>query len=79
MLSRLVGFGSSVVCVFDCWVIRRLRVRHPLGRQHSFVEIDHELFSTVILSFPLIKKGSCQFLAKLSVSGERMCTILLTA
>ena len=24
------------------------------GRQHSFVEIDHEIFSTVILSFPLI-------------------------
>ena len=34
------------------------------GRQHSFVEIDHEIFSTVILSLPLIKKGSCQFLAK---------------
>ena len=30
------------------------------GRQHSFVEIDHEIFSTVILSL----KGSCQFLAK---------------
>ena len=26
------------------------------GRQHSFVEIDHELFSTVILSLPLIQK-----------------------
>ena len=37
--------------------------------QHSFVEIDHELFSTVILSLPLIQKG------QLSVSGERMCTI----
>ena len=34
------------------------------GRQHSFVEIDHEIFSTVILSLLLIKKGSCQFLAK---------------
>ena len=32
------------------------------GRQHSFLEIDHEIFSTVILSLPL--KGSCQFLAK---------------
>ena len=29
--------------------------------QHSFVEIDHEIFSSVILSLP---KGSCQFLAK---------------
>ena len=34
------------------------------GRQHSFVEIDREIFSTAILSLLLIKKGSCQFLAK---------------
>ena len=39
------------------------------GRQHSFVEI--EIFSTVILSLPLIQEG------QLSVSGERMCTILV--
>ena len=38
---------------------------------HSFVEIDHEIFSTVILSLPLIQGG------QLSVSGERMCTILV--
>ena len=38
------------------------------GRQHSFMEIDHEIFSTVILSLPLIQEG------QLSVSGERMCT-----
>ena len=41
------------------------------GRQHSFVEIDNEIFSMVILSLPLIQKG------QLSVSGERMCTILV--
>ena len=41
------------------------------GRQHSFVEIDHEIFSTVILSVPLIQEG------QLSVSGKRMCTILV--
>ena len=41
------------------------------GRQHSFVETDHERFSTVILFLPLIQKG------QLSVSGERMCTILV--
>ena len=41
------------------------------GRQHSFVEIDHEIVSTVILSLPLIQEG------QLSVSGERMCTILV--
>ena len=39
--------------------------------QHSFVEIDHEIFSTVILFLPLIQEG------QLSVSGERMCTILV--
>ena len=33
------------------------------GRQHSFVEIDHEIFSMVILSLPLIQEG------QLSVSG----------
>ena len=41
------------------------------GWQHSFVEIDHEIFSTVILSLPLIQEG------QLSVSGKRMCTILV--
>ena len=25
--------------------------------QHSFMEIDHEIFSTVILSLPLIQEG----------------------
>ena len=41
------------------------------GWQHSFVGIDHEIFSTVILSLPLIQEG------QLSVSGGRMCTILV--
>ena len=41
------------------------------GRQHSSVEIDREIFSTVILSLPLIQEG------QLSVSGKRMCTILV--
>ena len=39
--------------------------------QHSFREIDHEIFSTVILSLLLIQEG------QLSVSGERMCTVLV--
>ena len=42
---------------------------HRRDRQYSFVEIDHEKFSAVILSLPLIQEG------QLSVSGERMCTI----
>ena len=41
------------------------------GRQLSFVEIDHEIFSTVILSLPLIQEGQSP------VSGERICTILV--
>ena len=41
------------------------------GRQHSFAEIDREIFSAVILSLLLIQEG------QLSVSGERMCTILV--
>ena len=41
------------------------------GRQHSFVEIDHKIFSMVILSLPLIQEG------QLSVSGKRMRTILV--
>ena len=41
------------------------------GRQHSFVHIDHGLFSTFILSLPLIQEG------QLSVSNERMCTLLV--
>ena len=36
-----------------------------------FMEIDHEIFSVVILSLLLIQEG------QLSVSGERMCTILV--
>ena len=40
------------------------------GRQHSFIEIDHEIFSTVILSLPLIQEGQLSVLAK-------ECTILV--
>ena len=48
---------------------------HPHPRQqHSFVEseeIDREIFSTDILSLPLIQEG------QLSISGERICTLLV--
>ena len=48
-------------------------MRRPTGDQEvaGSVEIDHEIFSTVILSLPLIHEG------QLSVSCERMCTILV--
>ena len=45
----------------------------PAGRQHSFVEIDHEIYSTVILSLPLIQEGH------LLVSGEIICTMLVNS
>ena len=64
------GLGGSVGCAVRLET-RRSRVQPRRGRQHSFVEIDHEIFSTVILSLPLIQEG------QLSVSGERMCTILV--
>ena len=53
------------------FVIRRLRVGPPPGRQHYFLENDYEIFSAVILSLPLIQEG------QLSVSGKRMCAILV--
>ena len=46
----------------------------PTGDQEvaaSFVEIDHEIFTMVILSLSLIQE------VQLLVSGERMCTILV--
>ena len=54
-------------------VIRRLCIRPQQSRQHSFVKIDHEIFSMIILSLPLIQEG------QLSVSGKRMCTVLVNS
>ena len=67
-----LGLGGSVGCAVR---------QRPGGRgfnphrgwQNSFMEIDHEIFSTVILFLPLIQEG------QLSVSGERMCTILVNS
>ena len=60
---------------FSFQVIQQLRYVFPgllFAEIFSWlVEIDHEIFSTVILSLPLIQEG------QLSVSGERMCTILV--
>ena len=55
-----------------CWLPASVARFNPRrDRQHSFVESDHEIFSTVILSLPLLQEG------QLSVSGERMCKILV--
>ena len=64
------GLNGSVGCASD-WRRGGHGFDPRRSRQHSFVEIDHEIFSTVILSLPLIQEG--QF----SVSGESMCTILV--
>ena len=69
-LSAWYGLGGAVGCASD-WRPGGRGFDPRRGRQHSFVEIDHEIFSTVILSLPLIQEG------QLSVSGERMCTILV--
>ena len=63
-MRYVVGTPASVTRKPVWLLIRRLRVQSQLGRQHSFIEIDHEIFSTVIPSFLWFKKGSCQFLAK---------------
>ena len=54
--------GGSVGCASD-WRPGGRGFNPRRGRQHSFMEIDHEIFSAVILS-RWFKKGSCQFLAK---------------
>ena len=66
----LAGLGGAVGCASD-WRPGGRGFDPRRGWQHSFVEIDHEIFSKVILSLPLIQEG------QLSVSGERMCTILV--
>ena len=44
----------------------------PAGSETFFSwRFDHEIFSTIILSLPLIQEG------QLSASGERMCTIMV--
>ena len=78
LTSKYGGVGSesvpASVAQLDCpsdWRPGGRGFNPRRGRQHSFVEIDHEIFSAVILSLPLLQEG------QLSVSGERMCTILV--
>ena len=71
---KFISYLSASVAQLDApsdWRPGGRRFNPRRGRQHSFVGIDHEIFSTVILSLPLIQEG------QLSVSGERMCTILV--
>ena len=68
--NAIAGLGGSLDALSD-WRPGGHGFNPSRGRQHSFVEIDHEIFSMVILSLPLIQEG------QLSVSGKRMCTILV--
>ena len=70
LIHQKAGLGGSVGCAVRLET-RRSWVQPRRDRQHSFVESDHEIFSTVIFILPLIQEG------RLSVSGERMCTILV--
>ena len=72
MHTNLFSLGGSVGCASD-WRPGGRQFDPRQGQQHSFVEIDHEIFSTVILSLPLIQEG------QLSVSDERICKYWLTA
>ena len=48
------------------WMCVLLVIRRLPDQRHSFIEIDHEIFSMVILFLPLIQKG------QLSVSCKGM-------
>ena len=48
-------------------VIRRLRIRPSPGRQHFFVEIDHEIVSVVIFSLLLIQEGQLSVIGAILV------------
>ena len=61
------GSASSVGCAAT-WYADSCGFDPPV-RQHSFVEISHEIISTAILPLPLIQVGL------LSVTGKRKCTM----
>ena len=61
------GLGGSVGCA-SYWRSGVCRLDPSQVWQQSFMEIDHEIVSIVILSLPLIQEG------QLSVSREGMCT-----
>ena len=68
MYLRTCSFESASVVQSDA---RPTGDQEVAGRHNYFLEIDHEIFPTVIISLPLIQEG------QLSVSGERMYTILV--
>ena len=69
MYLHMVIGGTMTNPLMDAWPAGDQKVEGstPAGSVTFF----HEIFPTVILSLPLIQEG------QLSVSGERMCTILV--
>ena len=55
LFIRFESFEGNIACILNSVCI--------------IISFDHEIFSTTILSLPLIQEG------QLSVSGERLCTI----
>ena len=72
-------FNLKCIIIYLFFIVVYLLASHPTGDQEvagstpagSATFFDQEIFSTVILSLPLIHEG------QLSVSGERMCTLLV--
>ena len=70
LATFLLHFGPASVAQLDepsDWRSGGRGFNPRRGQQNT----DHEIFSTVILSLPLIQEG------QLSVSGKRKCTILV--
>ena len=75
-ISLPIMLWASVVCTHKLKILTRLQIKMLVlsGKQQKcYLDcmVDHEIFSTIILSLPLIQEGH------LTVSGERMCTILV--
>ena len=68
-----IGMMSALLAQLDAHLTgdQEIAGSTPTMSVNFFVEIDHELFSTVILCLPLIQEG------QLSVSSKRMCIILV--
>ena len=71
-VSHITGIVKTLCCpLTQIRLFVNCTNKYKTNQKVRLVEIDHEIFSTVILSLPLIQEG------QLSVSGERMCTILV--
>ena len=67
IISPHAGLGGSVECTCYWW-LGGCRFDSCCVWQYSFFEVDHKIFSMVILSLLPIQEG------QLLVTGERMCT-----